>query len=201
MAVTINASTSAGLVQTADTSGTLQLQTAGTTALTVDASQNATFAGNITTSTGTVTAANFSGNGSGLTSVSASAMTLLGTITPTAVNSISLGSLTLTSYKSLYIVYNNVTAGSKNVYISSTSVQSGGGLLATSGTATSGTLWLDLGTGAVGGGVSDNTIPAIAAYAVGGLTNVTTSSTTIYFRCGSTSNFTAAGSIVIYGVK
>ena len=40
MAVTINASTSAGLVQTADTSGVLQLQTAGTTAVTVDASQN-----------------------------------------------------------------------------------------------------------------------------------------------------------------
>jgi hypothetical protein len=40
MAVTINASTSAGLVQTADTSGVLQLQTASTTAVTVDASQN-----------------------------------------------------------------------------------------------------------------------------------------------------------------
>jgi hypothetical protein len=44
MAVTINASTSAGLVQTADTSGVLQLQTAGTTAVTVDASQNLAFA-------------------------------------------------------------------------------------------------------------------------------------------------------------
>jgi hypothetical protein len=40
MAVTINASTSAGLISTADTSGILQLQTANTTALTVDASQN-----------------------------------------------------------------------------------------------------------------------------------------------------------------
>jgi hypothetical protein len=39
MAVTINASTSAGLVNTADTSGVLALQTAGTTAVTVDASQ------------------------------------------------------------------------------------------------------------------------------------------------------------------
>jgi hypothetical protein len=36
MATTINASTSAGLVSTADTSGVLQLQTAGTTALTVN---------------------------------------------------------------------------------------------------------------------------------------------------------------------
>ena len=40
MAVTINASTTAGLVQTADTSGVLALQTAGTTAVTIDASQN-----------------------------------------------------------------------------------------------------------------------------------------------------------------
>jgi hypothetical protein len=40
MAVTINASTSAGLISSADTSGILQLQTANTTALTIDASQN-----------------------------------------------------------------------------------------------------------------------------------------------------------------
>jgi hypothetical protein len=40
MTTTINASTSAGLVNTADTSGILQLQTAGTAAVTVDASQN-----------------------------------------------------------------------------------------------------------------------------------------------------------------
>jgi hypothetical protein len=40
MTTTINASTSSGLVNTADTSGILQLQTAGTAALTVDASQN-----------------------------------------------------------------------------------------------------------------------------------------------------------------
>jgi hypothetical protein len=40
MTTTINASTSAGLVQTADTSGILALQTANTTAVTIDASQN-----------------------------------------------------------------------------------------------------------------------------------------------------------------
>ena len=40
MASTINASTSGGLVTTADTSGVLQLQTANTTAVTIDASQN-----------------------------------------------------------------------------------------------------------------------------------------------------------------
>jgi len=40
MASTINASTSSGLVNTADTSGVLQLQTASTAAVTIDASQN-----------------------------------------------------------------------------------------------------------------------------------------------------------------
>jgi hypothetical protein len=40
MTTTINASTSAGLVQTADTSGILQLQTASTAAVTIDTSQN-----------------------------------------------------------------------------------------------------------------------------------------------------------------
>lgn len=39
MTTTINASTSAGLVQTADTSGVLALQTAGTTALTINSTQ------------------------------------------------------------------------------------------------------------------------------------------------------------------
>ena len=48
MAVTINASTTAGLVNTADTSGILQLQTANTTAVTVDASQNVTVVGSLT---------------------------------------------------------------------------------------------------------------------------------------------------------
>ena len=47
MTTTINASNSGsgGLVQTADASGVLALQTAGTTAVTIDTSQNATFAG------------------------------------------------------------------------------------------------------------------------------------------------------------
>jgi hypothetical protein len=40
MTTFINASTSGGLIQTADTSGVLALQTANTTALTIDASQN-----------------------------------------------------------------------------------------------------------------------------------------------------------------
>ena len=53
MATTINAdngvsSGSAGLKQTADNSGSLVLQTNGTTALTLDTSQNTTLAGSVT---------------------------------------------------------------------------------------------------------------------------------------------------------
>ena len=46
MSSTINASTASGggVITTADASGILQLQTAGVTALTIDASQNVTFA-------------------------------------------------------------------------------------------------------------------------------------------------------------
>jgi hypothetical protein len=56
MTTTINASNSGGggLVQTADASGVLALQTAGVTAVTVDASQNVTLAGTLT-STGVTT--------------------------------------------------------------------------------------------------------------------------------------------------
>jgi len=48
MAVTINASTSAGLVQTADTSGVLALQTAGTTAVTIDTAKSMNLSGSYT---------------------------------------------------------------------------------------------------------------------------------------------------------
>ena len=52
MSSTINASTASGggVITTADASGILQLQTAGVTALTIDASQNVTFAKSILTS-------------------------------------------------------------------------------------------------------------------------------------------------------
>ena len=48
MTTTINASTSAGLIQSADTSGILQLQTVNLPAVTVDASQNTTVNNNLT---------------------------------------------------------------------------------------------------------------------------------------------------------
>ena len=52
------------------------------------------------------------------TTISSGGMTLLGTISATAVNSISLTGLTLTSYKALFIVFNGVSnIGNNNFYI------------------------------------------------------------------------------------
>jgi len=48
MDVTLNASTTAGLVQTADTSGVLALQTAGTTAVTIDTAKSMNLSGSYT---------------------------------------------------------------------------------------------------------------------------------------------------------
>jgi hypothetical protein len=67
----INASTVSGLVNSADTSGILQLQTASTAALTIDASQNTTLAGTLTTTgitnSGVATATRFNPTGSSVT--------------------------------------------------------------------------------------------------------------------------------------
>ena len=132
-------------------------------------------------------------------------MTLLGTITPTAVNSINLPSLTLTSYKALFIAFNNInTSDAKPViYINQTSVQTGGGVSSNTTGPLYGTAWLDLNTGVIGGAITAATIPAptgAGETVIGGLTTVTTASTVIHFRNSSTSTFTAAGSIRIYGV-
>jgi hypothetical protein len=94
MTTTINASTSAGLVQTADTSGVLALQTAGTTAVTISSAQVVTLAnalpvasgGTGTTSTTFVNlASNVTGTlpvangGTGVTTSTGSGANVLGT--------------------------------------------------------------------------------------------------------------------------
>ena len=68
MTSTINASTTAGVVTTADTSGELALQTAGTTAISIDASQAVTMAGRTSNPTTiSVGGATPSTSGSGIT--------------------------------------------------------------------------------------------------------------------------------------
>lgn len=143
------------------------------------------------------------------TQVSTGSMTLLGTITTTAVNSVSLSSLTLTGYKSLYISMINIkdnqsTGNSGYCWISSTNINTGAGggfiLYDSSGANNGGVGNIDLSNGAIGGGIGCfGDIFGGSVFL--GKTNVTTSTTTIYFRMGSAATFVASGSIVIYGVK
>lgn len=228
MTTTINASNINGLIQTADTSGQLQLQTNGVAALTIDSSQNSSFAGNTTavaftsTSTnvsftgasanftGTVSATSYSGSGANLTGITTGGMTLLGTITPTAVNSISLSSLTLTGYKQIQIVFKNIALGGSGgtayaSYVSGDNTQSTGIWLvnaSTAVTAGNGIATLDLNAGSLVCNVG-NTGAVYSTSNRGGIDshNITTSTTTIYLRNGSTNTWTAQGTIYIYGVK
>jgi len=135
--------------------------------------------------------------------ISTSSMTLLGTVTASG-NSSSLSSLNLTSYTALFIVVNAVSAAQNIVYpiyVSSNNAQSGGriGVLPSAGSSTmSGNGWLDLTYGTISGAAIDNNGTNVNTG--GGKTNVTTSSTIIYFRLASTGNMDA-GSFLVYGVK
>jgi hypothetical protein len=126
-------------------------------------------------------------------------MTLLGTITVTAANSISLTSLTLTSYKALFIGFNNLAAaGAVTVYVSATNVQSGATFSLNTGNWY-GNGWIDL----VGGGISGiiGTSGGGSFSSLIGPSGITTASTAVYFRLNAAQAFTAQGSIPIYGVK
>ena len=88
MSSTINAS-SAGIVETADSSGTLQLQTGGQSALYIDASQNITIPKNLTVQ-GTLT---FSGGGGGAVTTVSGGSTGLTPSTPASGNVVLGGTL------------------------------------------------------------------------------------------------------------
>jgi hypothetical protein len=143
MAVTINASTSAGLVQTADTSGVLALQSNGTTALTTSGA-NVTVAGTLTTSSrgiakasmpaGTVLQVVNAITASGTTTTSGSPVdtTLSATITPTSASSTVLVFLTTNGYtaRSATVVafgdaYFYITRGATNLTTCRTGINFG----------------------------------------------------------------------------
>jgi hypothetical protein len=204
MASSINASTSGagGVITTADNTGILQLQTAGVTAVTVNASSalgvgtspSYGTSGQVLTSAGTGAAPTWS-------TISSGGMTLLGTITVTAANSVSLGSLSLTGYKQLNIVMNGIKANvQSNVCVSGDNTNTLGqiGFLRTTDTS-SGICLIDLGLGSFGSWNGTDTANN-ASYS-GGKCNVTTSTTTLYFRMESTNSFTANGTIKVYGVS
>jgi hypothetical protein len=131
----------------------------------------------------------------------AGGMTLLGTLTPTAAaNSISLGSLTLTNYKALFISFTSIaTTAADSIYIQSTNATPVASSLSFyPSSSPSGIVWIDLATGTGGGGYQYGTTGG--TYGAGGLTTISTATTTIYFRFPGVYTFTGTGTIKVYGV-
>lgn len=154
--------------------------------------------GNLLTSNGTTWAST--------APAAAGSMTLLGTVTATSGNSVSLGSLVLTSYINLQIIYKDIVVSTGSIcYISSSNSQDAAHFAAYMPTATpvvnEGFVILNLPTGNFIGGGGNNVNSTIWASAPCGQTNVTTASTIIYFRLASTYTYGGSGSILVYGVK
>jgi hypothetical protein len=193
-----------------DTSGTVTIAApavAGTPTLTLP-----TTSGTILTTTGGVTPGTsgniLTSNGTTWTSAAPAAsgsLTLLGTVTTTSGNSVSLGSLVLTSYTGLQVVFqsinNNAPAG-VNYYFSSDNNQTSTQYLTynySAPTSASGIYNVNLVNGTwtclfARNSDSGGMIPTA------GTSTITTATTTVYLRLSSTYTFTA-GSFLVYGVK
>jgi len=188
--INTNTSSTTAYVLTPDTTGTLVVKTgsgAGTTAMTLDASQNATFAGTVSSSAGTLIS---------------QAMVLLGTLTTTSGATQTLSGLTLTGYKALYITFNNVSfSTTANIQLASIALTPG----TTVGTnAFWGAVFVDLSNGSFSAPlatavVTSGTVAPVTSTAGAGNVGITTSSTSLVFS-GSAGNFDA-GTITVYGMK
>jgi hypothetical protein len=202
-----------------DTSGTITLAApavSGTTTITLPATS-----GTLLQSGTAVTAAQ---GGTGLTAVGSSGnlltsngtawvssapaasggMTLLGTVSATSGNSVSLGSLDLTSYTELHIAMKSVvSSGTAWNFVSSTNSQSAAYSTFYTDSPVdswSGIFIFNLVTGsfiATSGKDTDSSYGGRG----GGLGNITTASTTLYFRLASTYTYSGSGSFKVYGVK
>jgi hypothetical protein len=184
----INASTSGagGVITTADNTGNLNIQSAGSTVLALTSSGVAI--------TGTLSATTITGAGG---------MTLLGTLTTTSGTSQALSGLTLTNYKQLSVFWNNVSWSSANGMVLNT-IQIASGT-STAANATFGWAIVDLSLGTYTGGGTDVTASAgtsISGIGVtyGGNCGVTTATTTLTFS-GTASGTFDLGTIKVYGVS
>jgi len=154
--------------------------------------------GNLLTSNGTTWAST--------APVASGSMTLLGTVSATSGNSVSLGSLNLTSYTNLQIICKDIVVSSASYcFISSSNSQDLAHwavyLQAATPVVCEGFVILNLPTGNfVGSGGTQANAGAWAA-ALCGQTNITTATTTIYFRLSSTNTYGGSGSFLVYGVK
>lgn len=187
----INASTTGvgGIITTADNTGILQLQSAGVTAMTIDASQNITFTN----------------------TPSASAMTLLATINTTSGTSVNSGTVNLTSYKQVMIVFNAVsTNGTTGNFTMTDPNATVFNLINNPGTAVNGitgSITIDLASGVIFGTMRSSTTTTLpdvpgaggSVAVIGGKTTFSTAST--IFTFGSSAGAFDAGSILVYGVR
>lgn len=201
-----------------DTSGTVTLAApavSGTTTITLPATS-----GTLLQSGTAVTAAQ---GGTGLTSVGSSgnlltsngtawvssapaaagSMTLLGTVAATSGNSVSLGSLVLTSYTELHIAMNSVNASATGWnFVTGNNVQDNAyqTFWNEAPAAFSGMFIFNLVTGSFVGFSAKDTDSTYGGRAAG-WGNVTTATTTLYFRLASTNTYSGSGSFKVYGVK
>ena len=201
-----------------DTSGTVTLSApavSGTTTITLPATsgtllQSGTAVTVAQGGTG-LTAVGSSGNlltsnGTAWTSTAPAAaggMTLLGTTTATSGNSVSLGSLVLTSYTELHIAVTSVFgSGSAANFITSNNDNDNNysSFYTDAVSAWSGIYILNLVTGSFMCVTGADTNAGNGFY-TGGLGNITTASTTIYFRLACSNTYSGSGSFKVYGVK
>ena len=151
--------------------------------------------GNLLTSNGTTWAST--------APAAAGSMTLLGTVAATSGNSVSLGSLDLTSYTELHIAMVNIQVGTGGWnFITSNNIQDNAyaAFYTQTVSACSAILIYNLVNGAFTGSMGrDNNSSSCATS--GGWGNITTATTTLYFRLLSTDTYSGSGSIKVYGVK
>jgi hypothetical protein len=189
-----------------NTDRTLTLPDVTTTLVGTDATQtltNKSIAGSQLT--GTVASSLLSGalpaiDGSALTGIVTGGMTLLGTLTTTSGTTQTLSSLTLTSYKLLYVFFSEVSAALASQYLQIPGGYQLSPTLPSTGSGVSGIAWFDLTSGRFVSTTAATTAGSATTTSFYANPSITTASTSISFSWGVGAAFDA-GSITIYGVK
>jgi hypothetical protein len=196
---------------TTNVTNTLPVANGGTGSTTLAA--NAVLLGNSTSALQTVapsTSGNvLTSNGTIWQSTALNAgITLLGTITTTTGTSVSLSSLTLTSYKQILFVFNGVsTSGTTGNFTLTDPNATVIALTSNPGSASNGiagNLTIDLSSGVIFGALRNNVSTSLPDYSSGGNAGVgktTFSTSTTSFTFGTTGSAFDAGSILVYGIK
>lgn len=140
----------------------------------------------------------------------AGGMTLLGTVTTTSGTSQGLTGLTLTGYKSLYIVFNGVSTNSpsRSILLNTTGTANSGTAITVVATNATDSIWgtatadLTIGwvTSMTGASTTVTGAAVAASEGLAAITTLTTSATQLTFTPLTSGSFDA-GSISVYGVK